>query len=158
VTSDQSERNAQFDGRIMDVAEYPTAKFTLTSPVSVGQLPGLETIAHVTVTGELTMHGVTRSVTFPLSYERTSNGVDVLADVNIVFSRWNIANPSIGGFVTTANNGTLEVLLHLTRGPGNAPVTSGSSSGSESQPPSGGGTPVTVPSTTVPKLGIPGSR
>jgi polyisoprenoid-binding protein YceI len=67
VKSDQSERNAQFDGRIMDVAEYPTAKFTLTSPVGLDRVPGLETIAHVTVTGELTMHGATRSVTFPLS-------------------------------------------------------------------------------------------
>ena len=29
VVSDQSERNAQFDGRIMDVSQYPTATLTL---------------------------------------------------------------------------------------------------------------------------------
>jgi polyisoprenoid-binding protein YceI len=156
VKSDQSERNAQFDGRIMDVAEYPTAKFTQTSHVTLGRVPGLETITHVSVTGELTMHGATRSVTLPLTYERMSDGVNVLADLNIVFSRWNIANPSISGIVTTANNGTLEVLLNLTRGPGNAPITSESSSSSESQLPPGGGAPVTIPSTTIPQLSLPG--
>ena len=30
VTSDQSERNAQFDGRIMNVSTYPTAEFVIT--------------------------------------------------------------------------------------------------------------------------------
>src|SRR5271155_5072276 len=33
VVSDQSERNTQFDGRIMDVARYPTATLKLTAPI-----------------------------------------------------------------------------------------------------------------------------
>ena len=39
VVSDQSERNAQFDGRIMDVATYPTATLHLTSPIALGSRP-----------------------------------------------------------------------------------------------------------------------
>jgi hypothetical protein len=71
-----------------------------------------------------------------------------LADIPISFSKWNIANPSVGGFVTTANNGTLEALPYLTKGAGNPVSTQGvSSSGSV-------GTPVTVPPTTVPPLKI----
>ena len=65
------------------------------------------------------MHGVTKSVAFPVSAELVSGKIVVLADIPITFSEWNIANPSIGGFVTTADVGTLEVLLHLTQGPGN---------------------------------------
>ena len=34
VKSDQPQRDAQFDGRIMDVARYPTATLTLTTPRS----------------------------------------------------------------------------------------------------------------------------
>jgi polyisoprenoid-binding protein YceI len=154
VKSDQSQRNSQFDGRIMDVSTYPTATFTLTSPVDFGSVPAIGAIGHANATGNLTMHGATKAVTFPVSYERTSTGIDILADVKIVFSRWNIANPSIGGFVTTSSDGTLEVLLHLTRGPGNPAVT-GSSSGSSGSGAPGGGAPITVPSTTVPKLSIP---
>jgi polyisoprenoid-binding protein YceI len=55
-------------------------------------------IAHYSASGNLTMHGSTKSVTFPLSAERTSSGIEVLADINVLFSRWNISNPSIGGF------------------------------------------------------------
>jgi polyisoprenoid-binding protein YceI len=151
VVSDQSERNAQFDGRIMDVSTYPTAKLVLSGPISLAS--GLVTggSKQYTATGTLTMHGVTKSVTFPVSVEVTSgSAVYVLADVPIVFANWDISNPSVGGFVTTKSAGTLEVLLHLVRGAGN-PVSSGSSAGS-----SGGfGGPVTVPSTTVPVLTVP---
>jgi hypothetical protein len=91
-------------------------------------------------------------VTFPVSAERLGSDIDVLADITIPFSEWDIANPSIGGFVSTANSGTLEVLLHLTQGPGNPASTS-----SGSPPPVGGGGPVTVPSTTVPPLTVPTS-
>ena len=70
--------------------------------------------------------------------------------MTVPFSGWNIANPSIGGFVSTASQGTLEVLLHLTQGAGNPPSTSTGAGGA-----AGGGGPVTVPSTTVPPLTVP---
>ena len=152
VKSDQSERNAQFDGRIMDVTTYPTATLHLSSPLALGTIPAPGHQVDYTGTGALTLHGVTRSIRVPLSAERTSAGIAVLAEIPITFADWQIANPSIGGFVTTANSGTLEVLLHLTHGPGNPMVTGANSTPSVG---SGGGGPVTVPSTTVPPLTIP---
>ena len=150
VVSDQSQRNARFDGPIMDVSQYPTATLTLAASIDLGTIPAEDAVAHYNAVGTLDMHGVTKSVTFPVTAERTGSAIDVLADIPITFSEWNISNPSIGGFVTTANTGTLEVLLHLTQGPGN-PVST--SSGSANQV--GGGGPVTVPSTTVPPLRVP---
>jgi hypothetical protein len=94
---------------------------------------------------------VTKPVTFPLRAERTAHGIVALADIPIAFSNWDIANPSLGGFVTTANSGILEVLVFLTPGAGNpATTTSGAT-------PGGGGPPgqVTVPPTTVPPVTIP---
>ena len=99
------------------------------------------------------MHGVTRTITLPLSAERTATGIDVLAEIPIIFAGWNIANPSTGGFVTTASDGTLEVLLHLTRGAGNPAVTDANSRSAGSG--GGPGGPITVPSTTVPPLILP---
>ena len=151
VVSDQSQRNARFAGPIMDVSRYPTATLTLTSPISLGTIPAAGSVTKYNAVGDLDLHGVTRSVSFPVSAERVGSEVDVLANISIPFSEWNIANPSIGGFVTTANTGTLEVLLHLTQGPGNPVSTSSEPSG-----PVGGG-PVTVPSTTVPPLTVPSS-
>jgi polyisoprenoid-binding protein YceI len=149
VVSDQSQRNAQFDGRIMDVNQYPTATLVLTAPIPLGSLPTAGTTKQYTAQGTLTMHGESKAVTFTVTAEHIGSEIDVLADLPITFSDWNIANPSIGGFVTTANNGTLEVLLHLTQGAGNAPSTT-SGSGTAG----GGGGPVTVPSTTVPPLTV----
>ena len=149
VKSDQSERNAQFDGRIMDVSQYPTAKFVLSTTVDLGNVPADGVIVHYRATGKLTMHGVTKTVSFPISAERLDGGLDVLADVRITFADWDISNPSVGGFVTTASTGTLEVLLHLVRGKGNSPYTGSASNGTS------GGAPVTVPSTTVPPLSVP---
>jgi polyisoprenoid-binding protein YceI len=150
VTSDQSERNAQFDGRIMDVSTYPTAQFVVTKPISLGA--GLEpgTVKHYPATGRLTMHGVTKPISFNVSMELQGNGAYVLAEVPIVFADWDISNPSVGGFVTTQNSGTLEVLLHLVRGTGNPASTGATQSNGGSF-----GGPVTVPSTTVPPLTVP---
>ncbi len=150
VVSDQSERNAHFDGPIMDVSQYPTATLTLTSPIALGAIPDDGVQEHYNATGALDMHGVTKTVTFTVSAERLNGEIDALADIAIHFSDWNIANPSIGGFVSTANSGTLEVLLHLTQGVGNPASTGTGSSGSV-----GGGGPITVPSTTVPPLSVP---
>jgi polyisoprenoid-binding protein YceI len=115
VVSDKSQRNAQFDGRIMDVATYPTSTFRLTKPVALDSIPAVGKTVEVSATGDLTMHGVTKTLTIELSAERVPSGIDVLGDADILFSEWNIVNPSVGGFVTTANHGTLEVLLHLTK-------------------------------------------
>ncbi len=150
VESDQSQRNARFDGPIMDVSRYPTATLTLSTPIQLGTIPAGGVVEHYDAVGALDMHGVTRPVHFQVTAERTGSGIDVLADIPITFAEWNIANPSIGGFVTTADNGTLEVLLQLTQGAGNPASRSAGSAGSV-----GGGGPVTVPSTTVPPLRVP---
>ena len=150
VVSDQSERNAHFDGPIMDVAQYPTATLTLTAPLNLGAIPTNRAVGHYNAIGALDMHGVTKTVSFTVSAERSGDEIDVLADITIPFAEWDISNPSIGGFVTTANSGVLEVLLHLTQGSGNAASTSSGSSGA-----TGGGGPITVPSTTVPPLTVP---
>ena len=149
VVSDQTDRNAHFDGPIMDVSQYPTATFNLTSPIKLGSLPNPGTVTKASVTGELTIRGATKPVTFIVSIERTTSGLFALAEIPIKFSLWNIANPSIGGFVTTANHGTLEVLLSMTSAKGNSPSSGGATSV--------GNAPVTVPSSTVPGLKLPSS-
>jgi polyisoprenoid-binding protein YceI len=116
VHSDKSQRDAQFDGRIMDVARYPTGTFTLTSPISLAPLPATGTVRGYTAHGKLTLHGVTREVTFTLTAERTASGtLKVAGDIPVLFSDYNIANPSFAGFVTTQDHGLLEFLLVFVR-------------------------------------------
>jgi len=150
VVSDQSARNAQFRGRIMDTSAYPTATFKLTTPIALGSIPAVGRVRSYPATGELDMHGVSAAVSFTVSAERTSKSLEILADIPIRFATWHIANPSIAGLVTTQSSGTLEVLLVMTKGPGNPVVT-----GSPSPSGTSSGSPITVPATTVPPLTVP---
>jgi polyisoprenoid-binding protein YceI len=150
IHSDKSQRDAQFDGRIMDVAQYPTATFTLTSPIDLAPLPAPGVIKSYTAHGRLTLHGTTRTVAFTLTAERgaaktgaaktgaaktgaaktgaaktgaaktgaAKTGaaqIDVVGHIPVLFSDYNIQNPSFAGFVTTQDHGLLEFLLVLSR-------------------------------------------
>ena len=111
VHSDKSQRDAQFDGRIMDVSQYPTGTFTLTSPIDLAPLPAGGVIKDYTAHGRLTLHGATRPVTFTLTAERKGSQIEVSGDIAVLFSDYGIANPSFAGFVTTQDHGLLEFLL-----------------------------------------------
>lgn len=113
IKSDESERDAQFNGRIMDTSVYPTGVLKLTSPVALGTLPAAGVIKSYTATADLTMHGRTRQVTFTLKAERVGASIEVNGSIPILFADWNIANPSFAGFVTTENHGLLEFLIKL---------------------------------------------
>ena len=111
VHSNESERDNNFDGRIMEVATYPTATFRLTSPIDLAPLPAGGVINKYTAHGNLTLHGTTRAVTFTLSAERKGSQIEVSGDIPVVFANYNIENPSFAGLVTTQNHGLLEFLL-----------------------------------------------
>lgn len=111
VHSNESQRDGQFDGRIMQVAQYPTATFTLTSPIDLAPVPDSGVVKQYTAHGNLTLHGTTRAVTFTLSAERKGAQIEVSGDIPVLFSDYNIENPSFASLVTTQNHGLLEFLL-----------------------------------------------
>jgi polyisoprenoid-binding protein YceI len=120
VHSDKSQRDDQFDNRIMDVSRYPTGTFTLTSPIDLAPVPASGVIKSYTAHGKLTLHGTTRAVTFTLTAEHSAakNGgaqIEVAGQIPVLFSDYNIQNPSLGGFVTTQDHGLLEFLLVFTK-------------------------------------------
>ena len=116
IRSDESQRDAQFNGRIMDTSEFPTGTLKLTGPIRLAPVPGAGVIKSYHAAADLTLHGQTRPVTFPLSAERTSNEIEVSGSIPVLFSRWDIPNPSFTGFVTTQNHGELEFLVKLASG------------------------------------------
>ena len=115
IHSDQSQRDAQFDGRIMDVATYPTGAFTLTRPITLAPVPAAGAVKTYSASGKLTLHGHTRLVTFPLKAERTGGKIEVAGSIPVTFADFGIGNPSFGNFVTTQNHGALEFLIHFAR-------------------------------------------
>lgn len=113
VASDESRRDGQFTGRIMDTAQFPTATFTLGAPVDLDAafLSGSPTTA--TATGTLTLHGVTKQVSVPLTATRNGAAIDVAGSIPVTFADYGIETPSIGGFVTVDPSGQIEFLVKL---------------------------------------------
>jgi polyisoprenoid-binding protein YceI len=111
--SDSGQRDGQFQGRIMDTAEFPTATFELTSAIELAPVPADGVAKTYSATGKLTIHGTTNTVTFDLDTKRTGNTIAVQGSHDITFSDYNIDNPS-GGPASVGDSGTLEFLLQFT--------------------------------------------
>lgn len=113
-TSSESRRDGQFRGRIMEVDQFPTATFTLTAPLDFVQIPAEGGTVTVQATGDLTLHGVTRSVTFDVQATFKNGRIGVLGQIPVTFADYDIANPSFAS-VTTEDHGLLEFVLVFVR-------------------------------------------
>ena len=109
VTSDESRRDSQFNGRIMNTSEFPEATLTLTQPIDLGSVP--DNLVEVTesVTADLTLRGATQSVTFDLKARRNGANLEVNGSIPITFADYGIPNPTTAG-ITTEDHGELEFL------------------------------------------------
>lgn len=114
VASDESQRDSQFRGRIMDTATFPTATFTLTEPVQLGAVPADGEEVTGAVTGELTLRGVTRTVTVELTARRNGATIEVTGAIAVDFDDFEIPDAS-GGPAQVGREGQLELLLVFTR-------------------------------------------
>ncbi len=108
--SDAGKRDEQFSGRIMDTATFPTATFSLTTPIVLPESAITGEKFSTTAVGDLSMHGTTMAVTIPIEAQLTKGRVAVQGTINIVFADYGIPNPSIGP-IKTEDNGDLELLL-----------------------------------------------
>jgi|GEM_PF-2037070 len=112
VKSDKDQRDGQFSGRIMEAAKFPTATFKLTSPIDFKTVPVGTAKITASTTGDLTLHGVTKSVTFDISGFASGNEMTIAGEIPVKFADYSIANPSFGP-ITTEDHGALEFLLVL---------------------------------------------
>ncbi len=97
----------------MDTAQFPTAKFTLKQPIALGAEPADGKIISTTATGDLTLHGTTRSVTVALPAHRTADAMEITGSIPVTFADFQIPNPSFAT-ITTEDHGIVEFLLALT--------------------------------------------
>jgi polyisoprenoid-binding protein YceI len=102
----------QFQHRIMDTTDFPTATFTLSSPIDLAPVPKDGTQKTYAVQGKFRLHGTTKDVTFTLTARRAGNVIQVQGDEPITFSDYNIDNPS-GGPASVGNSGQLEFVLQF---------------------------------------------
>lgn len=114
VRSDESRRDGQFQGRIMDTKTYPTAGFRLTAPTTVEALPAKGVTIDLSVSGTFTIRGVTRNVNVPLKVRNNGGTIEINGLFPVIFSDYGIPDPSYGP-ATVQDRGEIEFLLTFER-------------------------------------------
>jgi polyisoprenoid-binding protein YceI len=114
IVSNDSIRDGQFRGRIMDVSNFPTANFRTTEPIDFGTLPADGEQVTATANGELTLKGVTQAVTVEITAQASGAGIGVLGNIPITFTDYGIDNPSNPG-VSLEDEGVVEFVLVFER-------------------------------------------
>jgi polyisoprenoid-binding protein YceI len=111
LTSDDSHRDDQLRRQAIETDNFPTAAFKTTAPIDLGTVPADGATVSVNAVGDLTLHGVTKSVTIPLQAKRQGGIMAVAGSLPIVFADYNIAKPNSFSVLSVDDHGTME--LHL---------------------------------------------
>jgi polyisoprenoid-binding protein YceI len=114
ISSDESRRDGQFRGRVMDVNSFPTAKFVITQPIDLGSIPAEGEGVSKNATGQLTLRGITKTVTFDVLAMRKNGKIGIFGNIPVTFADYAIPNPSFGT-IRTDDNGVLEFIVVLAR-------------------------------------------
>lgn len=115
LESDDSRRDNRLRTLGLQTDTFPEATFALAEPVALAGEPAVGEPFSVTVTGDLALHGVTQRVSLALDAQLQDDGTAiVVGTLPIVFADYEIDKPDVAGFVTTEDNGTLELQLTLT--------------------------------------------
>jgi len=117
ITSDESRRDNRLRSEGLQTDQFPTATFTLTAPVDVPAAALAGTAADLTLTGDLTLHGVTKSVEIPAQAQLVGDTMQVAGSLTFALSDFGISPPNVGGFILSiAEEGTLEFLVSFSKG------------------------------------------
>ena len=97
--------------RGLETGRFPETTFTLTAPITLPSTPVKGTSYRVTATGDLALHGVTRSVQVALEAKWNGSTIAVAGSAPIVLGDYGMASIKIPGFIETDDRGTLELQL-----------------------------------------------
>jgi polyisoprenoid-binding protein YceI len=111
LRSDRPQRDEQLRQRGLETDRFPTATFTLTQPVEVGQRPKEGEPIELTAVGDLTLHGVTRQVSVPVQAAIGGDRIQAVASLDVALADYGIEKPTGFLIVSIADTGTIE--LHL---------------------------------------------
>lgn len=113
LTSDKNMRDQKLHTLGLESDTFPTATFKLMSPVAVPATGISGATFSVTLTGDFTLHGVTKSVSIPAQARVAGSQIEIVGSLTFPMADYNITPPSIGGFVTVTDQATLEFDVFL---------------------------------------------
>lgn len=117
IASDKQMRDNRLRTEGLQTDSFPTATFKLTAPVDVPAAALTGAASDVTLTGDLTLHGVTKSVQVPAKAQLVAGAIQIAGSISFPLSDFSITAPSVGGFIVSiADQGVLEFLVVFAKG------------------------------------------
>ena len=111
--SDDNRRDGQLHRQALETDQFPQATFKLTGPIELGSTPADGQTINATATGELTLHGVTKSVQVPIEARLSGDVVTVVGSIDIQFADYAVEPPTSFAILSVEDHGTLELQLHF---------------------------------------------
>lgn len=99
----------------LETSTFPETTFTLTEPIDFGEKPADGETVTATATGDLTLHGVTKPVTFEVEAKVVGDTIRVATKdpVPVALADYDIDKPTMGPVAAIDDEGSFEFLVVL---------------------------------------------
>lgn len=95
LTTDKKVRDQNMKTKLFEVSKYPESTFTLTKPADVSAVPDDGSLVTVPLTGDLTIHGQTKSVTQDFQVVRDGDTIILGGDIPVNRLDYGIETPEM---------------------------------------------------------------
>ena len=114
ITSDKPMRDNRMRTEGLQTDTFKTADFKLTTPVDVPAAAFNGEVVDVILHGDLTLHGVTKTVDIPAKAQVQGSQLQIQGAISFPLSDYDIVAPNVGGFIVSIEDqGALEFLVLL---------------------------------------------
>lgn len=116
IATDNGQRDTYFRSQVAHSDTYPSATFVLTSPVSANTMLAPGEVIEQEFKGDLTLNGITKTVTFTAQVRAEGPhgdrkaSAEISGQIPIVFADFSMTAPNLG-FVSVEPQGTIEFSL-----------------------------------------------
>jgi polyisoprenoid-binding protein YceI len=111
LRSDNNLRDGQLRSQAIETNRFPNATFVLASPISIGDPPAEGVTITRTITGDLTLHGVTKRISMEVQGQLRGGQIVVVGSTEILFADYSISQPRGMSVVSIENKGVMELQL-----------------------------------------------
>lgn len=115
LRSDQSRRDQALRSRGLETDMYPTATFTLSEPIAIGEAALSGGLIEQSVRGTLELHGVANEVEIALTGQLVDGLAVIVGSSEIALADYEIVPPTNFRVISIEDSGTMEFQIILAR-------------------------------------------
>lgn len=115
ITTDNSGRDNAMKSQALETDQFPEATFVLAEPIELGSIPDEGTPISAVAIGDLTIHGVTQRVEFPLDAQIQSGSIVAAGQLQVALADYDIDPPSARIVASVEDVAILELSLVFSR-------------------------------------------